>query len=105
MSTSVPDRILVVDQEPEAGRIAEALDRAGFGVARAGVQADLVTAIATHGIAGIVVAHRPPADDAFPVLEDLRARRVAAPIVLVAPDASTDVAVRAVKAGAHDVVE
>jgi len=101
VSALVAERILVVEQEPEAGRIAHALDEAGFGVARVAILDDLA-ALAMQGVAGIVVGHRPPHDDGFAVLQQLRTRCIVAPILLVSPLESTELAVRAVKAGAHD---
>jgi ActR/RegA family two-component response regulator/tetratricopeptide (TPR) repeat protein len=102
----VTDEVLLVEDDPEAARlITRALVERGFAVHRVLTGEEAVDALATREVACAILDAGLPLTDGLETLRRLRARRIATPVVMTVDPAAVDAAVRAVKAGALDVVE
>lgn len=105
--TEGDDRLLMlIDDEPAQSRLIAALAaREGW---RTLVVADSETAIATLGtrqgmqLSAIILDQWVPGDDACRLIEELKARRPALPILMLTASASPLLAVEAMRAGATD---
>jgi ActR/RegA family two-component response regulator/tetratricopeptide (TPR) repeat protein len=102
----VTDEVLLVEDDPEAARrIGCALAEHGFVVHRVLTGEEAIDQLATRGAACAVLDAALPLTDGLETLRRLRARRIATPVVMTVDPAAVDLAVRAVKIGAADVVE
>lgn len=98
--------LMLIDDEPAQSRLITALAaREGWRVL---VVSDAETAIATLGtrqgmqLAAIILDQWVPGDDACSLIEELKARRPAMPILMLTTSASPLLAVEAMRAGATD---
>src|SRR6478609_8454028 len=98
--------LMLIDDEPAQSRLITALAaREGW---RTLVVADSETAIATLGtrqgmqLSAIILDQWVPGDDACTLIEELKARRPALPILMLTASASPLLAVEAMRAGATD---
>ena len=98
--------LMLIDDEPAQSRLISALAaREGW---RTLVVADPETAIATLGtrqgmqLSAIILDQWVPGDDACSLIEELKARRPAIPILMLTASASPLLAVEAMRAGATD---
>ncbi len=98
--------LMLIDDEPAQSRLIAALAaREGW---RTLVVADSETAIATLGtregmqLSAIILDQWVPGDDACTLIEELKARRPALPILMLTASASPLLAVEAMRAGATD---
>lgn len=99
------DDILLVEDDPgTASALTRALEANGFNVLRVASADDAIDVLAARQVTGIVVQAGFPAPAGVEVVRRIRGRAGRAPILLSIDDPSLDVAVRAVKSGAFDVV-
>ena len=106
MSENSTRLLMLIDDEPAQSRLITALAaREGWQVLVVG---DAETAIATLGtrqgmqLSAIVLDQWVPGDDACALIEELKARRPAMPILMLTTSASPLLAVEAMRAGATD---
>lgn len=106
MSTSEDRLLMLIDDEPAQSRLITALAaREGW---RTIVAADSETAIAMLGtregmqLSAIILDQWVPGDDACSLIEELKTRRPALPILMLTTSASPLLAVEAMRAGATD---
>ena len=106
MADDAPCLVMLIDDEPAQSRLITALAaREGW---RTLVVADSETAIATLGtregmqLSAIILDQWVPGDDACTLIEELKARRPALPILMLTTSASPLLAVEAMRAGATD---
>lgn len=100
------DEVLLVEDDPETARlITRALVEDGFEVHRVLTGDEALDALAAREAACAVLDAGMPLTDGLETLRRLRARRIATPVVMTVDPAAVDLAVRAVKSGAVDVVE
>jgi ActR/RegA family two-component response regulator/tetratricopeptide (TPR) repeat protein len=102
----VKDEVLLVEDDLEVGRlVTEALVARGFDVHRVPGVADGLAVLASRDVAGVVLAIGPGVDEELDALRQMRARHPTTPVIGLVATLSVDVAVRAVKCGAADVVD
>ncbi len=106
MSESESHLVLLIDDEPAQSRLISAIAaREGW---RTIVASDAETAIATLGtregmqLSAILLDQWVPGDDACALIEELKSRRPALPILMLTTSASPVLAVEAMRAGASD---
>lgn len=106
MGTSDQRLLMLIDDEPAQSRLISALaSREGW---RTIVAADSETAIAMLGtregmqLSAIILDQWVPGDDACALIEELKSRRPALPILMLTTSASPLLAVEAMRAGASD---
>ncbi|WFL77894.1 sigma-54 dependent transcriptional regulator [Altererythrobacter arenosus] len=106
MATTDQRLLMLIDDEPAQSRLISALAaREGW---RTIVAADSETAIAMLGtregmqLSAIILDQWVPGDDACALIEELKARRPALPILMLTTSASPLLAVEAMRAGATD---
>ncbi|MEP2234261.1 MAG: sigma-54 dependent transcriptional regulator [Alteripontixanthobacter sp.] len=106
MSEDATRLLMLIDDEPAQSRLITALAaREGWRVL---VVADSETAIATLGtrqgmqLSAIILDQWVPGDDACTLIEELKSRRPAIPILMLTTSASPLLAVEAMRAGATD---
>jgi DNA-binding NtrC family response regulator len=106
MSESESQLVLLIDDEPAQSRLISAIAaREGW---RTIVVGDAETAIATLGtregmqLSAILLDQWVPGDDACALIEELKSRRPALPILMLTTSASPVLAVEAMRAGASD---
>jgi ActR/RegA family two-component response regulator/tetratricopeptide (TPR) repeat protein len=101
------ERLLLIadDADPARRPIDGALDQAGFTVRRVATGEEGLAYLATNVVAGIVLDQRRPFADGLHLLRRIRERALAAPVVMISSAGSVELAVKAVKAGAADVIE
>lgn len=106
MATSDQRLLMLIDDEPAQSRLISALaSREGW---RTIVAGDSETAIAMLGtregmqLSAIILDQWVPGDDACALIEELKARRPALPILMLTTSASPLLAVEAMRAGATD---
>ena len=107
MARHCPLGLLLIDDEPaQAGLIAALASRAGWRVVRAPDMAAAVDAIRSSDIAfdAALIDLWSPDADSTQAIATLRTHAPTLPIVIVTAQDSSDLAVRAMRAGAHDVV-
>lgn len=107
MARDCPPGLLLIDDEPaQAGLIAALATRAGWRVVRAADMAAATDAIRSSDVAfdAVLIDLWSPDSDSTQAIAALRAHAPALPIVVVTAQDSSDLAVRAMRAGAHDIV-
>jgi FixJ family two-component response regulator/tetratricopeptide (TPR) repeat protein len=101
----VTDEVLLVGDDPELARLAtDALEAQGIGVSPAPGGA-AAAVLAAREVACVVLCAGTRSDDALAILRCLHEHRPTVPVVVVATAPAVEVVVRAMKAGAADVVE
>ena len=107
MGGPVPgERILVVDDEPGVRSALEAiLADEGFRVRCVASGEEGLEVVETETFDAVLLDVWLPGSDGLATLQELRARRVEAPVVMISGHANIDTAVRATKLGAFDFVE
>jgi len=96
-------RILVADDEPKLGRpLAEALEREGHSVVRAGGGRQAIEELSVGSFDLVVTDLRMPEVDGLAVLRDARARAPPVDVVMMTAFGTVSGAVEAMKAGAAD---
>jgi len=107
MRRDSPPGLLLIDSEPaQAGLIGTVAQRAGWRVLRA---PDIAAAVALIGDGGLrldvaLIDIWSPSDDAIRSITRLKSRFGELPIIVVTAQDSVDLAARAIRAGARDVV-
>jgi FixJ family two-component response regulator len=102
----VKDEVLLVEDDPEVGRpVTRAVVDEGFDVRSVSSGEHALAVLASRDVACVIVGARPPLDDAVELVRRLRAGHPAIPVVLHGAGIPLDVAVRAVKSGASDIVD
>jgi ActR/RegA family two-component response regulator/tetratricopeptide (TPR) repeat protein len=102
----VKDEVLLVEDDPDAGRlVTRALASEGFDVHHVPTGESALAVLASRDVACVVVAARPPLDGVIETLQRLRAGHPSIPVLVTAAAVTVDFAIRAIKAGAADVVE
>ena len=106
MSDAEPRLVMLIDDEPAQSRLISAIAaRDGW---RTVVASDAETAIATLGtregmqLSAILLDQWVPGDDACELIQELKERRPALPILMLTASASPLLAVEAMRAGASD---
>jgi ActR/RegA family two-component response regulator/tetratricopeptide (TPR) repeat protein len=102
----VTDEVLLVEDDVERARAIErALSDRAFVVRRASTGEDALAAVAARPVACVLLAARLPLADGLETLRRLRSQRIACPVLVLSDDGSIELAVRAMKSGAWDVVD
>jgi len=102
---NTPVKILYVDDDPALARLVQkALGRRGYEVLTAGSTDEGLARVELGGIDVIALDHYLPTGTGLDLIETLKGRELAPPVVYVTGSAETAVAVAALKAGASDYV-
>jgi eukaryotic-like serine/threonine-protein kinase len=102
----VTDEVLLVEDDAErASAIERALTEHGLAVRRVSTGEEALAVLAARPVACVLLAARLPLADGIETLRRLRSRRIASPVVVLSDDGSIELAVRAIKTGAYDVVD
>ncbi len=100
------DEVLLVEDDPAlASLLVQGLTEAEFDVRRVASHHDAFAVLTSRDVACVVLGARVPLDGTLEAVGRLRAGHPAIPIVLAGVAVSVDLAVRAIKSGAADVVD
>ena len=102
---TTPAQVLYIDDDPGLARLVQrALGRLGYGVVHCTSGEEGLARVDAGGIDVIALDHYLPTGTGLDVLDALRTRENAPPVVYVTGSAETSIAVAALKAGAFDYV-